>query len=141
MKLPEIQKRKAKPAELIAATYHNTQSVRLKAGSCPPEILPEGTKGTDWVYIRPKPTLTYSAPTFYTPMHGKVIHRGMHLFLRDFWPKYRRVDDYLKDIFFFKENTNKDVHPKSKQNDSKTIKNHFHKRSDAGKKQQSLLCC
>ena len=124
MDIPKTLVQNRTNCELIAATYHNNQSVRLKAGSCPKEVLPEGAVGTDWVYIRQNSEV-YQAPPFYKPVHGKVLHRSMHLFLRDYWPRYKRVDDYLKDVFFFDKNREK-AQTKTKQHDTKTVKNYTH---------------
>lgn len=128
MQPPEALVNKASKAELIAATYNNNQSVRLKL-TCPKDILPEeGVKGkseNDWTFIRPEPTFKYKLPPFYKPTTGyqKVMHTGSHLFLRDHWPRYKRVDNYLKDIFFFEDNK-----PKQKlKNDSKTSQSHQRK--------------
>lgn len=128
MHLPKALVDKVNKAELIAATYNNNQSVRLKL-TCPKDILPtEGMTGkseNDWVFIRPEPVLKYTVPPFYKPTtgHQKTVHAGAHLFLRDTWQRYKRVDNYLKDIFFFEDNKPK---PKVK-NDPKTSKSHQRK--------------
>lgn len=133
MKLPEILTKKARRYELVAATYHNKQSVRIKIGAIPLNMMPRIIKGTEWAYIRPESKEEYRTPKFFKPTHHKFEHIGCHLWLRDNWPKYKRVDNYLSDIFFFEDN-------KPKKHDTKIAKDRFNQRTNGGQKSSILLC-
>ena len=135
MELPKTLIDKVTQAELVASTYNNRQSIRLKVNILPEKLQEIVPAGTDWVYVRPEPVFNYQAPSFFKPTHHKFTHIGAHLFLRDHWARYKRVDNYLKDVFFFKANQ-----PENKsENHAKTNESVVNKRTQGRQKGTTIL--